>query len=109
MQTRTKKSILLSLTLIILLPTIALAQTTSPAFSEFVVELWPEYDQPTVLVIYRANLSDDVPLPATVTFRLPEHVEDVHETHDLCALFCHKQRIAAGRERSQAPLRTLWS
>jgi hypothetical protein len=29
-------------------------------------------------VIYRANLSDDVPLPATVTFRLPGHVEDVH-------------------------------
>jgi hypothetical protein len=64
--------------LIILLSTTALAQTTSPTFGEFVVELWPEYDQPSVLVIYRANLNDDIPLPATLTFRLPAHVEDVH-------------------------------
>jgi hypothetical protein len=64
--------------LIFLLATTTLAQTTSPAFSELVVELWPEYDQPSVLVIYRASLASDVPLPATVTFRLPDHINDVH-------------------------------
>lgn len=76
--TRTTKSFLLSLILVFLLSATALAQTRSPTFSDLVVELWPEYDQPNVLVIYRANLSDDVPLPATVTFRLPDYIEDVH-------------------------------
>ena len=78
MRTRTTILFLLSLILIYLLTATALAQTGSPAFGDLVVELWPEYDQSSVLVIYRANLSDDVILPATVTFRLPDYIEDVH-------------------------------
>ena len=40
-------------------------------FSSLEVDLWPEYDQPSLLVIYRAVLSDEVSLPAQLTFRIP--------------------------------------
>ena len=35
------------------------------------VDIWPEYDRPGVLVIYRVNLAADVKLPADLTIRLP--------------------------------------
>jgi hypothetical protein len=35
------------------------------------IDLWPEHDRPTMLVIYHATLDDDVSLPAEVTFRIP--------------------------------------
>ena len=36
------------------------------------VQLWPEYDQPTMLVIYDFELPAETELPARVTFRIPE-------------------------------------
>ena len=36
------------------------------------VELWSEYDQPTMLVINQFVVSKDTPLPATVTMRFPK-------------------------------------
>src|SRR3990172_7106183 len=35
------------------------------------VELWPEYDKPSVLVIIDGVLKPEVPLPATVTIHIP--------------------------------------
>jgi hypothetical protein len=35
------------------------------------VALWPEYDRPSMLVIYKVILSPDVPLPAEVGLRIP--------------------------------------
>lgn len=35
------------------------------------VALWPEYDQPSLLVIYKAQIAPQVSLPAEVTFRIP--------------------------------------
>ena len=35
------------------------------------IDLWPEYDQPNVLVIFNATLSPEVTLPAELTFRIP--------------------------------------
>lgn len=35
------------------------------------VEVWPEYDQPSVLVIYRITLSPQTKLPAELVFRIP--------------------------------------
>jgi hypothetical protein len=35
------------------------------------VELWPEYDQPSMLVIYRFTLSADTSLPAQLRIRIP--------------------------------------
>jgi hypothetical protein len=54
------------------------AQTGPVTFEDIVVELWPEYDRPAVLVIYRATLSNETTLPATVSFRLPGYVDNLH-------------------------------
>ncbi len=35
------------------------------------IAVWPEYDQPAVLVIYRAQIAGDVSMPARVTIRIP--------------------------------------
>ena len=35
------------------------------------IDIWPEFDQPGVLVIYQAVLSSFVPLPIELTFRIP--------------------------------------
>lgn len=35
------------------------------------IGLWPEYDRPDVLVIYRISLSPEVPLPVQMTIRIP--------------------------------------
>jgi len=50
------------------------AQSSSLVFDEFVIEFWPEYDQPEVLVIYRGKLSSEVSLPAEITFQIPTAV-----------------------------------
>jgi hypothetical protein len=36
------------------------------------VQLWPEYDQPTMLVIYDFSLPPGTELPARITFRIPQ-------------------------------------
>jgi hypothetical protein len=38
------------------------------------VSIWPEYDTPSVLVIYKIALSPSASLPAQVTFRVPARV-----------------------------------
>ena len=35
------------------------------------VSLWPEYDQPSLLVIYKAQIAPEVSLPAEIAFRIP--------------------------------------
>ena len=62
----------LVLTLIIfgMLPVVAQAQNNIN-FSSVVVEIWPEFDQPSVLVIYHYKLGADVTLPATLDLRVP--------------------------------------
>lgn len=40
-------------------------------FERLVIDIWPEYDRPSVLIIYRGVLSSQVPLPAQVTFQIP--------------------------------------
>ncbi|MEJ2757543.1 MAG: zinc ribbon domain-containing protein [Anaerolineales bacterium] len=40
------------------------------------VQLWPEYDQPAMLVIYTLELADAQLLPADVTVRIPASVGD---------------------------------
>jgi hypothetical protein len=39
------------------------------------VQVWPEYDQPAVLVIYRISLSTDSTLPVTLNLRIPAQAE----------------------------------
>jgi len=68
--------LLIGLLLPLYLPSVQ-AQS-SPKLTNLLVELWPEYDRPEVLVIYRAELDPNTQLPAVVTFRLPGYVEDMH-------------------------------
>lgn len=39
--------------------------------SELQIDLWPEFDRPTMLVIYKGTLSPNASLPANLTFRIP--------------------------------------
>jgi hypothetical protein len=55
------------------------AQAQSPPkLTNLLVELWPEYDRPEVLVIYRGQLDPNSQLPAVVTFRLPGYIQEMH-------------------------------
>ena len=56
--------------LIILLPITVLAQDELK-LSYLEVDLWPEYDSPEILVIYRITLPPTVSLPVDLTFRIP--------------------------------------
>lgn len=56
------------------IPGMVSAQSSNLVFDKFVVEFWPEYDQPDVLVIYRGQLSSEVSLPAEITFQIPTAV-----------------------------------
>jgi hypothetical protein len=56
--------------LILLTPTTVGAQNTI-TFDSIVIEMWPEYDSPEMLVIYRIDLSPDVSLPAEINIRIP--------------------------------------
>lgn len=68
----------LALALTLLASVAARAQVATPQIDNLLVELWPEYDRPEVLVIYRAELSPETPLPAELTFRLPGYIKAMH-------------------------------
>ena len=65
-----KKLYYLLLILVLCLPAGVSAQQ-GVHFSELMIEIWPEYDQPEVLVIYRGFLSPEVSLPAEISFQIP--------------------------------------
>ncbi|HMB23953.1 MAG TPA: zinc ribbon domain-containing protein [Anaerolineales bacterium] len=67
-----KRLVMILLIGFLLLPSPASAQT-GPRLDSMNVELWSEYDQPTVLVINEFVVSQDTPLPATVTMRFPKN------------------------------------
>ncbi|MCE7906094.1 MAG: zinc ribbon domain-containing protein [Anaerolineae bacterium CFX3] len=46
-----------------------------PSLSSAEVWIWPEYDQPGVLVILRMEVSPETALPAAMTFRIPAAAE----------------------------------
>lgn len=56
------------------LPHAALAQD-QPEIAALQVDIWPEYDRPDVLVIYRVTLAQSVPLPAQVSLYMPRQAE----------------------------------
>lgn len=69
---------LLIILLLIFSQQIVQAQSPIVRLNSLMVELWLEYDQPEVLVIYRGQLSPDTTLPATVTFPIPAYVDEMH-------------------------------
>lgn len=52
------------------MPRFALAQNDI-SIQNLEVEVWPEYDQPSALVIYRITLSSQTKVPAEMVFRIP--------------------------------------
>ncbi|MBI9045465.1 MAG: zinc ribbon domain-containing protein [Anaerolineaceae bacterium] len=71
---KNKKYIIVLTTLIIALfcnTAISKAQT-SVEIQELLVEIWPEFDRPEVLIIYRLSLSEDTSLPADMSLRIPK-------------------------------------
>lgn len=67
----------LGLLLTLLLAGPGLSQSPTP-LADLNIVLWPEYDQPQVLVIFQGRVADGVPLPAPVSFTLPASVETLH-------------------------------
>lgn len=57
--------------LMVWLGTISVAAQGETAVESLSVQIWPDYDQPNVLVLLMAELTDVTPLPATVTIPLP--------------------------------------
>ncbi len=52
-------------------PSFVFAQS-SLTFTNVAVQLWPEYDQPSMLVIVDYSVPEGTPLPLDVTFRIPQ-------------------------------------
>ncbi len=50
----------------------------SPSLSSLEVWIWPEYDEPTALIILHIRVSPTTPLPARMTFRIPAAAEKPH-------------------------------
>lgn len=50
----------------------------APSLATLQISLWPEFDRPDVLVIYRGLLAADTPLPVPVEFAIPADVGDLH-------------------------------
>lgn len=48
------------------------------SLSSVTVDLWPEFDRPSLLVIQHITLAPTVSLPAQVTFRIPEEAGEPH-------------------------------
>lgn len=65
------------LVLTLILPFAVKAQTP-PQIQNLSIEVWPEFDRPETLIIYRAALSPNTSLPAEVTFQLPGYIETMH-------------------------------
>ncbi|MBW8011251.1 MAG: zinc ribbon domain-containing protein [Chloroflexi bacterium] len=66
---------LLFVSMILLKPTNVQAQGDM-TIRELEINLWPEFDEPEMLVIYFVQLDPDTPLPANLTFRIPTAAGD---------------------------------
>lgn len=71
------RCLLLSLLLTSLLGGVGLAQSPT-RLASLDIALWPEYDRPEVLVIFRGQIADAVTLPAQLSFSLPATVRALH-------------------------------
>ena len=56
---------------VVLLGVSAAAPQSETVLSSLGIDLWPDYDRPGVLVIYRATIAPDVSLPTRLVFRIP--------------------------------------
>lgn len=71
-----KKIFLLFLILSIFLTTVTPVQASDLSISHMEIDIWPEYDQPSVLVIFHVSFSSVSSLPARVSLRIPASAGD---------------------------------
>jgi len=64
------RSLLFALLALLLLPQAARAANT-PHFAALKISLWPEYDKPSVLVMYDLTLPETTDLPLSLNIRIP--------------------------------------
>lgn len=76
------------------------AQENTVTIASLRVDIWPEYDQPSVLVIYHMTLSPEVSLPATVAIPIPAAVEKPHAVamQDVAGLYNLNYKLNAAGE-----------
>ena len=72
------RKLIIFITLFLLLLSSQTHAQEQVSLSSLDVNLWPEFDQPAMLVIYFATISPDVSLPVEVTFRMPSSVDIPH-------------------------------
>jgi hypothetical protein len=65
-----KRILILLLLAMLILPLEARAQSTVK-FSQLEIDIWPEYDRPQVLVIYRITLPNTINPPVNISLRIP--------------------------------------
>jgi hypothetical protein len=65
------KQLLLTLVLCLVLIAVPAQAQQPPTLSSLEISIWPEYDRPDVLVIYRGQFAEATPLPVQVELRLP--------------------------------------
>lgn len=63
---------IIALLLLHILPTTTRAQQAVDRLQWVTLDLWPDYDRPSVLVLVTGALPDDAPTPAQVTLPLPD-------------------------------------
>jgi hypothetical protein len=66
--------VIFSILILLIFPSLVHGQN-GVEFSKVVINIWPEYDQPGVLVFYRLTLSSQSSLPATLAIRIPKAAE----------------------------------
>ncbi len=69
-----KFSLILILLIALSVPVVPSSAQGVVTFERMHIDIWPEYDRPDVLVIYRIQLSPQVSVPAQVSLRLPREV-----------------------------------
>ena len=99
------RHLLLTALLLVLLvvPAIsAFAQDTGVTLSSWNIEVWPEYDKPSVLVIYNGQVAEGTSFPQTMTVPLPagavvNAVADVDDAGSLFSLEWSSKDTAKGQ------------
>jgi hypothetical protein len=75
---RAMKRIFLLLVCCLIWTAVPIQAQQSSTLSSLEISLWPEYDRPDLLVIYRGQFAEDTPLPMQVDLRLPPGVAQPH-------------------------------
>ncbi len=68
--------IFILLALVLVLPIKSVSADTPLQLDTVEVDLWPEYDQPNMLVIYHITIAADATLPAELSLHIPSRVGD---------------------------------